>query len=133
MKMKCLSFLCHQKTNSKIEARRDLALSDLYSTKKMIPSLLSCYLKIVARVNDTLEKLIFRKTRSKVFQCSTSLFEINLPIYLIFLHYSSGFIDRLYVDIPCFNCDHDSSYVDVTLCRVCFINFWLVQKIQLHS
>ena len=127
--MKCLSFLFQQKTNSKIGACRDLAQSDLYSTKKIIPSLLSFYLKIVARVDGTLEKLILRKTRNKVFQCSTSLFEISLPIYLIFLHYSSGFIDSLYVDILCLNCGHDSSYIDVTSYRICFINFWLVQEI----
>ena len=131
MKMKCRSFLFQQKRNSKIGACGDLALSVLYSTKK-IPSLLSCYFKIVARVNGILEKLILRKTRNKVFRCSTSLFEISLLIYLRFLHYSSGFIDRLYVGILCLNCNHDSSYVDVTSCRICFINFWLVQEIKLH-
>ena len=55
-------------------------------------------------------------------QCM-SLFEISLLIYLILLHYSSVFIDRLYVDILCFNCNHDSSKVDVTSCHICFINF----------
>ena len=124
MKMKCLSFLFQQKTNSKIGACRDLALSDHYSTKKIIPSLLSCYLKIVVCLNGTLEKLILRKTRNKVFQCSTSLFEITLLIYLIFLHYFSGFIYSLCVDILCLNCDHDSSYVDVTSYRICFTSIF---------
>ena len=132
MKMKCLSFLFQQKRNSKIEACEDLALSVFYSTKKIIPSLLSCYIKILARVNGILEKLISRKTRNKVFRCSTSLYEISLLIYLIFLHYSSCFIDLIYVDILCINCDHDSSYVDVTSCRICFINFWSVLEIKLH-
>ena len=52
-----------------------------------------------------------------------SLFEISLLIYLRFLHYSSGFIESLCVDILCLNCDHDSSYINVTPCRICFINF----------
>ena len=89
---------------------------------KKIPSLLSCYFKIVARVNGILEKLILRKMRNKVFRCSTSLFEISLLIYLRFLHYSSRFIDRLYMGMLCLNCNYNSSYVDVTSCRICFIN-----------
>ena len=100
--------------------------------KKIIPSLLSCYLEILGLVNGILEKLILRKTRNKVFRCSTSLFEISLLIYLIFLHYSSGFIDSLYVDILCLNCDHDSSNVDVASCRICVINFWSVLEIKLY-
>ena len=127
IKMKCLSFLFQQKRNSKIGVCGDLALSVLYSTKtKIIPSLLSCYLKILARLNGILEKLILRETRNKVFRCSTSLFEISLFIYLIFLHYSSGFIDSLYVNILCLNCDcdHDSSYVDVAYVLSIFGQFW---------
>ena len=116
-------FFISAKKQFKNRACGDLARSVLYSTKKRIPSLLSCCLKIVARVNGILEKLILRKTRNKVFRCSTSLFEIGLLIYLIFLHYSSGFIDSLYVDILCLNCGHGSSYVDVTQYRIYFINF----------
>ena len=127
MKMKCLSFLFQQKRNSKIGE------GDLWAPrpecpvfnkkKRIIPSLLSCYLKILARLNGTLEKLILRKTRNKVFRCSTSLFEINLLTYLVFLHYSSGFIHSLYVDILCLNCDHHPSYVDVASYLIRFINF----------
>ena len=126
IKMKCLSFLFQQKRNSKIGACGDLALSVLYSTKKIVPSLLSCYLKIPARLNGILEKLILRETRKKVFRCSTSLFEISLLIYLIFLHYSSGFIDSLYMDILWLNCDcdHHSSYVDVAYVLSIFGQFW---------
>ena len=65
--MKCLSFLFQQKRNSKIGACEDLSLSVLYSTKKIIPSLLNCCLEIFAHVNSILEKLILRKTRNKVF------------------------------------------------------------------
>ena len=141
MKIKCLSFLFQQKRNSKIGAYGDLALSVLYSTKKIIPSLLSCYLKILARENNILEKLILRKTRNKVFRCSNSSFETSLLIYLIFLHYFSGFIDSLYVDMLCLDCDLDSSPVDVTSCRmfyrflvssgnkITFINFSLFKTL----
>ena len=132
MKMKCLSLLFQQKRNSKLGACGDLTLNVLYSTKKIILSLLSCYLKILSRVNGILEKLILRRTRNKVFRCSTSIFEISLLIYLIFLHYSSNCIHSLYVDILRFNCDYDSSYIDVTSSRIYFINFWLVLEIKLH-
>ena len=86
MKVKCLSILFQQKRNSKIGACGDLALSGLYSTKKMIPSLLSCYLKLLARLNDILKKLILRKTRNKVFLiflCNTpqDLFIASVWIY----------------------------------------------------
>ena len=120
MKMNYLSFLFQQKRNSKIGTCGDLVLSVLLFNKN---NYFCCYLKILACVNGTLKKLILRKTRNKVFRYSTSLFEIKLLIYLIFLHYSSGFIDSLYVDILCLNCDHDSSYVDVAPCRIFFINF----------
>ena len=130
--MKCLSFFIAAKEKFKNRSLWGSSPECPLLKKKIIPSLLSCYLKIYARVNGILEKLISRKTGNKIFQCSTSLFEISLLIHLVFLHYSSGFIDILYVDILCLNCDHDSSYIDVTSCRICFINFWLVQEIKLH-
>ena len=98
IKMKCLSFLFN---------------------KKNYPF----FIELLFRVTGTLEKFIWRNTRNKVFRCTTSLFEISLLIYLIFLHYSSGFIDSLYVDILCLNCDHDPPYVDVVSCRICCIQF----------
>ena len=131
-KMKFLSFLFLAKEKFKNRGLEGFSPECPLFNNKKISSLLSCYLKILARVNGIFEKLILRKTRNKVFQCSTSLFEISLLIYLIFLHYSSGFIDSFYVDILCLNCNHDSSYVDVTPCRICFVNFWLVQEIKLY-
>ena len=64
--MKYLSFLFQQKRNSKIGACEDLAPTILYSTKKIIPSLLSHYLKNLARVNDILEKIDFEKNEKQI-------------------------------------------------------------------
>ena len=122
--MKCLSFLFQQKRNSKIGACGDLVLSVLDSTKEKYPFFIELLFKNPSRVNGTLEKLILRKTRNKVFRRSTHLCEISLFIYLIFLHYSSGFVNGLYVDILCLNCDHDSSYVDVAYVLSILGQFW---------
>ena len=135
--MKCLSFLFQQKRNSKIGACEDLALCILYSTrkkkkkkkkkrkKKNYPFFIELLLKSPClRINGILEKIDFEKNeKTKFLMQYMSLFEISLLIYLILLHYSSDFINSLYVDILCLNCGHDSSYVDVTSCRICFINF----------
>ena len=87
MKIKCLSFLFQQKRNSKIGACGDIALSVLYSTKNENDRFfIELLFKNPCPLNGILEKLILTKTRNKVFQYSTFLFEISLLIYLIFLH-----------------------------------------------
>ena len=67
IKMIYLSFLFQQKRNPKIGAREDLALTLLYSIKKINPSLLSRYWEILARVNGMVEKIDFEKNEKQSF------------------------------------------------------------------
>ena len=67
MKMKCLSFLFQQKTNSKIGACRDLALSDLYSTKKNYPFFIELLFKNRCLPKRYTRKVDFEKNEKQSF------------------------------------------------------------------
>ena len=65
---------------------------------------MSRYEETFPHVNGMVEEIDFEKNAKQSFLMQyMSYFEISLLIYVVFLHYSSGFIDILYVDISLYD------------------------------
>ena len=67
MKMKCLSFLFQQKTNSNIGAYKHLALSVLYSTKENYPFFIDLLFKNPYPCKRYTRRVDFEKNEKQSF------------------------------------------------------------------